>query len=135
MSDQFMIRWFRENTTGVVEDLGLGDPVISVGIDQLSTYHDTAFHDQAYSPSRLGKYWCQVINTTADPDQPLMRSNVFTLLAPENYSGPTCSSIPGLKYQILRNVTCADHQPAQQVAHSTLTTHETTRCIVTTTTG
>ena len=23
----FMIRWFRENTTGAVEDLGLGDPL------------------------------------------------------------------------------------------------------------
>ena len=28
MSDQFMIKWFRENTAGAVEDLGLGDPEI-----------------------------------------------------------------------------------------------------------
>ena len=25
-TDEFEIRWFRENTTGAVEDLGLGDP-------------------------------------------------------------------------------------------------------------
>ena len=56
MSDQFMIRWLRENTTGVVEDLRLGDPITSVSVDQLSTYHDTAFRDQPYSPSLLGKY-------------------------------------------------------------------------------
>ena len=46
----------------------------------------TKFLNQPYSPSLLGKYWCQVINTTADPDQPLMRSNVFTLVAPGDYS-------------------------------------------------
>ena len=133
VSDQFMIKWFRENTTGVVEDLGLGDPVTPVGIDQLSQYHRTAFLNQPYSPSLLGKYWCQVINTTADPDQPLMRSNVFTLLAPGNYSGPTCSSIPGLQYQVIRNVTCAD-QPAHY-SQTTSTKHDLNFCIVTTTTG
>ena len=134
MSDQFMIKWFRENTTGVVEDLGLGDPVTSLGDNRfLSEYHSTAFSNQPYSPSLLGKYWCQVINTTADPDQPLMRSNVFTLLAPGNYSGPTCSSIPGLKYQVMQNVTCAD-QPAHNIQTAS-TTHDSNHCIVTTTTG
>ena len=108
MSDQFMIKWFRENTTGAVEDLGLGDPDARHGTDWLSRYHEKAFFNQPYSPSLLGKYWCQVINRTADPDQPLMGSNVFTLLAPGNYSGPTCSSIPGLKYQVVQNIACAD---------------------------
>ena len=108
LSDQFMIKWFRENTTGAVEDLGLGDPDNDLGIEQLSTYHEAALFNQHYSPSLLGKYWCQVINTTADPDQPLMRSNVFTLLAPGNYSRPTCSSTPGWKYISVQNITCAD---------------------------
>ena len=72
--------------------------------DLTSRYQNRAFLNQPYSPSLLGKYWCQVINTlTADPDQPLMRSNVFTLLAPGNYSGPTCSEI-----QSADNITCAD---------------------------
>ena len=54
-----------------------------------------------YKISRLlGKYWCQA---TADPDQPLMRSNVFTLLAPGNYSGAPCSPL-----QTVDNTTCAD---------------------------
>ena len=35
MSHQFMIKWFRENITGVVEDLGLGGPVY-----QSSVYHN-----------------------------------------------------------------------------------------------
>ena len=102
-----MIKWFRENTTGTVEDLGLGDPVNDLGIDHLSTFHEAALFNQPYSPSLLGKYWCQVINTTA------MRSNVFTLLAPENYSGVDCNSIPGLKYQLVGNKTCADQHSEQ----------------------
>ena len=99
----YSIRWFRENTTGPVKDLGIGDPIDQLSTtDQISRYHDTAFFNQPYSPSLLGKYWCQVI-TTADPDQPLMRSNVFTLLAPGNYSGPACTGV-----QTVTNVTCAD---------------------------
>ena len=102
MSDQFMIKWFRENTTGLVEDLGLGDPVTPLpgGNRFISEYHVKTFLNQPYSPSLLGKYWCQVINTTADPDQPLMKSNVFTLLAPGDYSEPTCISKRLLKYAI-----------------------------------
>ena len=66
---------------------GHGEPDMSLGkIHWFSRYHI----NQQYNPSYLGKYWCQVINTTADSDQPLMRSNVFTLLAPENYTQPTC---------------------------------------------
>ena len=129
MSDQFMIKWFRENTTGAVEDLGLGDPVNEQGIEQLSRYHNTAFFNQTYSPSLLGKYWCQVINTTADTDQPLMKSNVFTLLAPENYSGITCNSIPGLKHQVVGNTTCADLTAPSM---SSVATHQPTQCIVST---
>ena len=104
-SGQFEIRWFRENTTGAVEDLELGDPIMLHDKDWFSRYHDIAFLNQPYSPSLLGKYWCQVIiNTTADPDQPLMRSNVFTLLAPGDYSGPTCTGT----VQTVFNITCAD---------------------------
>ena len=36
MSDQFIIKWFRENITGVVKDLGLGGPVIQLSIEQFS---------------------------------------------------------------------------------------------------
>ena len=101
-----------------MEDLGLGDPVKELTgiktIDHFSTYHEAALFNQPYSPSLLGKYWCQVINTTADPDHPLMRSNVFTLLAPGDYSGPTCNSMPGLKYQTVGiNLTCADQHSEQ----------------------
>ena len=104
MFDQFIIiEWFRENTTGAVEDLGPGDYQQLGNYDRTSRYHKTAFTNQPYSPSLLGKYWCQVINITTYPGQPLMRSNVFTLLAPENYSGPTCILI-----QEEHNVACAD---------------------------
>ena len=103
------IRWFRENTSGAVEDLGLGDPRLQqLGntTDWYSRYHQSDFVNQQYNPSYLGKYWCQVINTTADPDQPLMRSNVFTLLAPENYTQPTCANQSAI--QTINNITCAD---------------------------
>ena len=102
-TNEFEIRWFRENTTGAVEDLGLGFPNNSQGgMHWYSRYHDSDFFSQQYNPSYLGKYWCQVINTTADPDQPLMKSNVFTLLAPENYTNLTCSGV-----QWESNITCA----------------------------
>ena len=75
--------------------------------DWFSRYHNTAFLNQPYSPSLLGKYWCQLINTTADPDQPLtVRSNVFTLLAPGNYSGSPCAGTAQL--QAVVNRKCAD---------------------------
>ena len=47
-----------------------------------------------------------LVNTTADPDQPLMRSNVFTLLAPENYTQPTC--INQTVMQVVANINCAN---------------------------
>ena len=109
-TNEFEIRWFRENTTGAVEDLGLGDPDGSQGQGTtrwFSLYHERNFINQQYNPSYLGKYWCQVINTTADPDQPLMRSNVFTLLAPENYTQPTCVN-QSTVLQTMENITCAD---------------------------
>ena len=107
-TDEFEIRWFRENTTGAIEDLGLGDPNNLQGrMHWYSRYHDSDFFNQQYNPSYLGKYWCQVINTTADPDQPLMRSNVFTLLAPENYTQPTCIN-QSTTIQTMNNITCAD---------------------------
>ena len=109
-TNEFEIRWFRKNTTGAVEDLGLGDPDKSQGKGSMhwfSLYHEKNFNRQKYNSSYLGKYWCQVINTTADPDQPLMRSNVFTLLAPENYTQPTCASQSTVT-QTMNNETCAD---------------------------
>ena len=106
-TNEFEIRWFRENTTGAVEDLGLGysESLNSGNMHWLSRYHGS--FNQQYNPSYLGKYWCQVINTTADPDQPLMRSNVFTLLAPENYTQPTCVN-QSTTIQTMTNITCAD---------------------------
>ena len=114
-AEEFEIRWFRENTTGGVEELGRGSPevVTSNGTRMRSRYHDRDLLNQQYSPSLLGKYWCQVINTTSDPDQPLMRSNVFTLLAPGDYNGTTCPTV-----QTLANTTCAD-LPAVQLTTST----------------
>ena len=106
-TDEFEIRWFRENTTGAVEDLGHGDPEKILGTDWISRYHANDFVYQQYNPSYLGKYWCQVINTTADSDQPLMRSNVFTLLAPEDYTQSTCFS-QRTAIQTVDNSTCAD---------------------------
>ena len=114
VNNNYSIEWFRENTDGLVQCLGLGDPVSQLSnTDRSSRYHDNKFINQPYSPSLLGKYWCQVINTTADPDQPLMRSNVFTLLAPGDYSEPMCTSVQS-SYDI---VTCAD-EPDNQIIPS-----------------
>ena len=120
ISTTFMTRWFRENTTGAVEDLGLGVLFPQGRRDQTSRYQDTAFLNQPYSPSLLGKYWCQVINTTADPDQPLMRSNVFTLLAPENYSGSHCHGPQQAQQE--ENEICADEPAADQISPRTTST-------------
>ena len=104
-TDEFEIRWFRENTTGAVEDLGHGDP--NESRENMNWFSRYDFFSQQYNTSYLGKYWCQVINTTADPDQPLMKSNVFTLLAPENYTRPTCLN-QSTTVQTVDNSTCAD---------------------------
>ena len=106
VTDEFEIKWFRENTTGGVEDLGQGDPDVGQGSDWVSRYHNAKLFNQQYNPSFAGKYWCQVINTTADPDQPLMRSNVFTLLPPDNYTEVTCSK--SSSFQVIDNAACAD---------------------------
>ena len=56
-TNEFEIRWFRENTTGAVEELGLGDPDNSQGsMHWFSRYHDSDFLNQQYNPSYLGKY-------------------------------------------------------------------------------
>ena len=115
----YLIRWFRENTNELVEDLGVGFPLAQHNTDRTSCYRGTVFLNQTYSPSLLGKYWCQVINRTADPDQPLMRSNVFTLLAPGNYSNPTCTGT----VQTVFNVTCADLSDQTDLGETT-TTHQ-----------
>ena len=109
LNGTFQIKWFKENKTGRLVDLGLGFPehqMMHSTMDFIinSRYHDRLFLHQQYNPSFLGKYWCQVINTTADPDQPLMRSNMFTLLPPDNYTGPNCT----MSGQVVVNITCAD---------------------------
>ena len=106
VTDDLEIKWFRENTNGGVEDLGRGDPDLAQGNIWVSRYHSTKLFNQQYNYSFAGQYWCQVINTAADPDQPLMRSNVFTLLPPDNYTGSTCSRSATIQY--VNNVTCAD---------------------------
>ena len=137
VTDDYEIRWFRQNTTGGVEDLGRGDPDVAQDNTWMSRYHNTKLINQQYNPSFVGKYWCQVINTTADPDQPLMRSNVFTLLPPDSYTASTCSGAAGI-----HNVTCADlpvlseqnTQPAPTHSHSThdlstkITCHGSLKC-------
>ena len=55
-------------------------------------------------------YWCQVINTTANPDQSLMSSNVITLLAPENYFRMKCSG--DLQLQVMPNRSYLSDQPS-----------------------
>ena len=122
VTDEFEIKWFRQNTNGEVENLGQGDTNQALGTDWASTY--PRLYNQQYNPSFGGKYWCQVINTTADPDQPLMRSNVFTLLPPDNYTGSTCSGIDIIK-QHIKNVTCAD-QPVHSAPHDTSVVIKTT---------
>ena len=125
VNTNYSIEWFRENTDGLVQCLGLGDPVSQQSItDRSSRYHDKKFINQPYSPSLLGKYWCQVINTTADPDQPLMRSNVFTLLAPLRYNEPMCTTV-----QADNNISCADLPDHD---HSSLTSFTKTLSLTTT---
>ena len=109
LNGTFQIEWFKENITEDLVNLGLGFPEhqtthSSTEFITNSRYHDRLFLHKQYNPSFLGKYWCQVINTTADPDQPLMRSNVFTLLPPDNYTKSTCA----ISGQAVNNITCAD---------------------------
>ena len=135
INDSFKVRWFREKKTGGVQNLGRGDPDMELGDDWLSRYHNMKLFNKHYKSSFAGKYWCQVINTTADPDQPLMRSNVFTLLPPDNYTGPHvhCSSPPiSSSIQVIDNITCADlpvhfEQNTQPAPTHSQSTHPSTK--------
>ena len=110
LNGTYKIRWCKENDTSIV-NLGRQNPenyssvsnTMHMYINTTSTYHFKQVTKRHHT-SLAGKYWCQVINTTADPEQPLMRSNVFTLLPPEYYTGSGCSSWPFLQ----DNITCAD---------------------------
>ena len=123
-TDSFEIRWFRERATdGLVQDLGPGSSHVQIQgpDDWLSKYHSTGLYIQPYRPGLMGKYWCQVIKTNVNPHQPLMRSNVFTLLAPGDYSKSTCSHAAMI--QTVGNVTCADlPDPSSTAAQVPLTT-------------
>ena len=121
-TDSFQIIWFRERN-GQIEDLGPGSPHIQIPgpDDWLSRYHDTKLWVQPFRPELLGKYWCQVIKTSVNPHQPLLRSNEFTLLPPEDYSQFTCSNTAMI--QTVDNITCAnlpDPSSTSQVHSSTL---------------
>ena len=116
LSDTFEIRWFREDTT--THNLGIGERKSHRDgkyNNITSRYDNTHFFNQLSNTSFLGKYWCQVINTTADPDQPLMRSNVFTLLPPTYYTYKRlCSS--KTPTQSMDNETCADTHTIDQIS-------------------
>ena len=132
LNGTFQIKWFKENMTEDVVDLGLGFPehqtiYSSTEFITNSRYHDRLFLHQQYNPTFLGKYWCQVINTTADPDQPLMRSNVFTLLPPDNYTKPRCA----MSRQVVNNITCADLADPKQASLSASTATNYTSTIIT----
>ena len=56
VNTNYSIEWFRENTDGLVQCLGLGDPVnqhshIDGSSDRSSRYHDNKFINQPYSPT------------------------------------------------------------------------------------
>ena len=122
LNGTYKIKWFLKNTNGhAAVDLGIGSPITyfsspqgsSRFYDTISTYHNKNFLRQQYNPSFLGKYWCQVINTTADPENPLMRSNVFTLLPPDNYDNGSCIHVATL--QFIDKVTCANQTEGDQL--------------------
>ena len=126
----FEIRWFQENTVGEIVNLGRGQPDNLISIpnnmfsEAVSTYHNNKLLGNQYNSSFLGKYWCQVINTTADSYQPLMRSNVFTLLPPDNYTGQLCRDV--MITQAEQNVSCANATDSNQFT-SQLATQSTSQ--------
>ena len=54
MTDEYEIRWYRENTIGGVENLGRGDSDVRQGSDWVSS---TKLLNQQYNSSFVGKYW------------------------------------------------------------------------------
>ena len=103
VNNTYEIRWIMKNTTGEVNYLTPNNTTCQYTDAFKICTRRYNIHNQRYNPSFLGKYWCQVINTTADPDQHLMRSNVFTLLPPDKYSEPTCTVV-----QYKEKTTCAN---------------------------
>ena len=96
---------------GLMTDLGLGIHIgTSANMTQISQYRWLI--NQPYNAQWLGRYWCQpVVNQLAGTITPvLMKSNVFTLLAPSAYSSQQiCTEV-----QTMTNITCANPFFAQQ---------------------
>ena len=60
------------------------------------------------------KFWCQVVNTTGGAYQPLMKSNVFELMAPEDYNDQRCPTTV-----METKTTCADVPTSSPTSSST----------------
>ena len=116
----YEIRWFRESKEGVVTDLGRSTHIATIAntthSQQLSQYRELI--NQPYNAQWLGRYWCQpIVNPLAGTILPvLMRSNVFTLLAPGDYpSLQICAAV-----QTITNITCADQVKVKPIATTTV---------------
>ena len=104
--DSFDLSWYRRRSNdGMVENLGPGDmrqehtdteSIVLSGI--------TGLNLAAFSEDMPGDYWCQVEVTNSSGQFPLARSNILTLLRPEDYPGlSVCSGVHSVGTH-----TCAD---------------------------
>ena len=83
-SQSYEIHWFQRDKNGVVTDLGRPEFFTS-GNHRKEVYYGLHLNDKDFTESMLGTYWCQVIDTSQQPNLYLGTSNNFTILRPNEY--------------------------------------------------
>lgn len=118
MSDNagsFDVHWFRQTPEGEVRDLGRG-LTVSETVNRISI-RLTFYNMVCTNFMAAGDYWCQVVNTTAQPHTKLGMSNVLRIGYPNQYNPLSLSTCTGDHRN--KTNTCAD-LPASHTADRSL---------------
>ena len=94
--DSYDLFWYRERSCdGLVENLGPGSGEIeTTNSERIMLQGIANLNNAPFSEEMPGEYWCQAVITNSSGKYLATRSNVLTVLRPENYTGlSVCSSV------------------------------------------
>ena len=89
--------WYRKRSCdGMVENLGPGTgKQEATNAEKIHLLGIANLNQAPFSEEMPGEYWCQAVITNSSGQYLATRSNVLTVLRPENYTGlAVCSSVP-----------------------------------------
>ena len=108
-SQSFDVHWFQRDKNGVVTDLGKPEFYTS-GNNRKEVYYGLNLNDNDFTESMLGTYWCQVIDTSQQPNVYLGISNSFIILRPNEYDNGLSACLHTTTVSI-SETKCADDPP------------------------